>query len=316
MKILFTFPLKDERKLTLESEFPNVSFYTVKNIDEARSFWNEVEVLVTYGEDLNAENVLLFENLKWVMVASAGIEKMPNKFLAEKKILVTNARGIHKKPMAEYTMGCMLDHVKNRKFLSQSQSDHEWQTKVPITELGDLNLLIVGTGAIGVEIARLANAFGMKVHGINHDGRSIDGFQSVHSLDRISEVLSTSDFVVSILPSTPETRYVWSMDFFRMMKKTAVFINIGRGDAVALDVLMNALENEEFNYAYLDVFESEPLPADHQLWEMKNVSITPHVSSHSKNYVPRALEIFKENLHAYLNKEEYYKNKVDLERGY
>jgi phosphoglycerate dehydrogenase-like enzyme len=318
LQILFTFILGEERKLELENDFPNENFHFVQNIDESKSIWHEVDILVTYGDDLDEENISVFENLKWIMVASAGIEKMPMKFLEEKNILVTNARGIHKKPMAEYTMGCLLDYVKNRNVFNQSQRENEWKTQVPIAELGGLNLLIVGTGAIGIEIGRLANAFGMNVFGINSDGRTIEGFDSIYSLDQISEILPNSDFIVSILPSTPETKYVWSMSFFKKMKETAVFINIGRGDAVSLDVLISALENKKINHAYLDVFEKEPLPEDHPLWTMENVSITPHISSHSKKYIPRALEIFKENLQSYLklNKAGSYKNKVNLERGY
>ena len=103
---------------------------------------------------------------------------------------------------------------------------------------------------------------------------------------------------------------------FESMKKSAVFINIGRGDVVQEEVLMTALNHQEISHAYLDVFEVEPLPKSHPFWKMSNVNSTPHISSTTMNYLPRALEIFRKNLHTYMNNDHDFINVIDPERGY
>ena len=130
------------------------------------------------------------------------------------------------------------------------------------------------------------------------------------------DALPKADFIVSILPSTPKTRNVLTEDHFVAMKNSAVFINIGRGDLVNEDVLLQALNHNEIAHAFLDVFEKEPLVKDHPFWKMNNVTVTPHLSSVTKNYLPRSFEIFKYNLKTYLNHTGEYMNVIDLKKGY
>ncbi|NHM33293.1 D-2-hydroxyacid dehydrogenase [Neobacillus terrae] len=316
MKIVASFVPSEEIQKDFKDEFPNIEIEYYKGIKNAEKAFTDAEVFLTYGEDLTPEYIELAKNLKWIMVLSAGLERMPFAACADKGILVTNASGIHKIPMAEFTLGTMLEHVKQRKQLRENEISKKWDRKVPMAELSGKTIMVLGIGAIGGEIARLAQAFGMKVIGFNRSGHANEFADITVKLDKLEEHLSEPDFIVSVLPSTSETKYLLNEDHFRLMKKSAVFINIGRGDLVKEEVLLKALEEELISHAYLDVFENEPLKPEHPFWEMNNVTVTPHLSSITKKYQPRGFEIFKHNLHTYINNGNDFINVIDLERGY
>lgn len=316
MKTIFTFIPPEELRQDLQNSFPNEEFSFYPNIEQADEELSNAEVLVTYGEDLTETHIQLAKQLKWIMVTSAGLEKMPFQVIKDKGILVTNARGIHKTPMAEFTFGLMLQHAKQFPVLQKQQQEHIWKQGLPIFELSGKIMFIVGAGAIGSEIARLAKAFGMKTIGVNKSGEERDYFDEILTMESFVTGLPSADYVINILPSTAETKYFYQMSHFEKMKNTAVFINIGRGNAVKTEVLMKVLQEKIIAHAILDVFEEEPLPAGHPLWEMENVTITPHTSSHSKLYLPRSFEILKHNFRTYTKKQEDFLNVIDAEKGY
>lgn len=302
--------LQDE----IKEIFPELHFQFYKGIKE--ELFLDAEVFVTYGEDLTEELVLKTDKLKWIMVMSAGLEKMPFEACKQKGILVTNARGIHKVPMAEFTIGMMLQHVKQMKTLLENEREERWERKLPMGELYGKCLLILGIGAIGAEVARLAKAFQMKTIGVNRSGEEVQWADEIYTLEDFEKALPKADFIVSVLPSTEETKHLLEKRHFDMMKERAVFINIGRGDLVKEDVLIQALQENTIAHAYLDVFYNEPLAKGHPFWSMGNVTVTPHISSLTKNYMPRSFEIFKHNLHTYIKKGADYINVIDMDRGY
>lgn len=317
MKIASSLIPPEEIQEELKEQFPTVDFQFFKGIDKARPALKECEVFITYGFDLTEEDILLGENLKWLMVMSAGIDKIPLKICREKGILVTNVKGIHKIPMAEYTLGMMLQYEKKLKQMWINEQNNKWYRRLPFGELAGKTVLIFGTGAIGSEIARLAKAFRMKTLGVNRSGNSVENIDELFTRDNFEKALPEADYIVSILPSTEETRYFFKEEHFKKMKESAVFINIGRGDVVRDEVIITALNNDEIAHAILDVFEDEPLNENHPFWTMEKVTVTPHASSLSRNYLPRAFEIFVKNLHTYLKKEDDdFINKIDYFKGY
>jgi phosphoglycerate dehydrogenase-like enzyme len=316
MKIVSSILLKEHLKNELMEGFPEIDFYWYDGISEAEASFFDAEVLITYGKDLTHEFIDKTTKLKWIMVLSAGLEEMPLSACKKKGILVTNVRGIHKIPMAEFTLGLMLQHVKQTKTLWKNQQKQEWKRKLPMGELYGKSILILGVGAIGGEIARLASAFQMKTIGINSSGKAVEHVDEVYNLQQMEVVLPRADFVVAVLPSTVQTRYLLKEKHFELMKDSAVFINIGRGDLIDEKVLLSAMETRQIDHFYLDVLEHEPLPKHHPFWEMDNVTVTPHMSSLTKNYLPRSIKILTENLRKYLNKSGDYINVIDLERGY
>lgn len=316
MKIVSSIYPTESIQEMIRNKFLQCQFEFFKRMNNAEnSFW-EAEVFITYGEDLTDEHIKNTDKLKWIMVMSAGLEKMPLAACQKKGILVTNARGVHKIPMAEYTLGVMLQHVKQARTLWHREEEEKWDRRVPIGELYGSTVLILGVGAIGGEVARLAKAFRMKTLGVNSSGKSVDNVDELYRMKDVSQIISKADFVVSVLPSTAETKNFFTYEHFQLMKETAVFINIGRGDLINSEVLVEALEKKEIAHAYLDVFEKEPLPQGHPFWKMDNVTVTPHISSITKKYLPRSFEIFEQNLHTYIKKGNQYINEINLKRGY
>ncbi|PKG44670.1 MULTISPECIES: D-2-hydroxyacid dehydrogenase [unclassified Planococcus (in: firmicutes)] len=313
MDVLFTFVPRENQQEQLQAEFPEVNFrFLYKN----KSFLPTADIVVTYGEDLTAEDIESAENLKWIMVASAGIEKMPHAAIAKKEIIVSNVKGIHKTPMAESALAHLLALKRSLPFIYESQRNGEWNRKTQSSELAGSTAVLFGPGAIGSEIGRLLQAFGVKTIGCNRSGNDAEYMDEMVSIENVSAVLPDADIVLSVLPSTKETYHLLKKEHFQAMKEDAIFMNLGRGDLVEDQVMLGALENGEIGYAILDVFEEEPLPADHPYWKMDNVIISPHVSSHSGKYVERALDVFIPNLHAWIKGDKSPSNPVDMKRGY
>lgn len=316
MEVLCTAKLKTEIREELISTYEDISFQFYPSMKEAVEKLSEAEILITYGEDVNAEHIEKAGKLKWIMVLSAGVELLPFKEIQEKGILITNARGIHSIQMAEYTIWAMLMTARNSKELLANESSKTWNKRMPLNEISGSIIGIIGTGAIGTEIARIAKAFGIKTIGVNRSGQTVDQFDEIYPNNKVLEVLPQCDFVVSVLPSTEETHHFFHSTHFQTMKETSVFINIGRGDTVDEQALIHALNDGEVGHAVLDVFENEPLEETHPFWEMSNVTVTPHHSGVSPNYQPRAIEIFKSNFNQYLSGKNDFQNVINPDRGY
>lgn len=316
MNILTSCKIRRDIREHLVATYPAITFQFCEDIEEAKEYLPKAEVLLTYGEDLTDELVENADQLKWIMVLSAGMDRMPFTTIEEKGIIVTNSRGIHKGPMAEYAISMLLQVSRQEKLLFEQEEAHKWDRSMKIQEISQKTLLVAGTGAIGQEVARLGKAFHMRTIGISNSGRSKEYFDEVHAASDLLSQLPKADFIVSVLPSTPDTREFYQDEHFKAMKPGAIFLNMGRGDAVRSDVLINAIQNEEIEHAVLDVFEEEPLPAAHPFWEMENVTVTPHLSGISPQYQPRAIEIFEENLKVYRDKGEGYVNLIDPRKGY
>lgn len=316
MEVVASFHRRKDLQRKIAEKFPGVNFSFYKNMDELGERIERAEVLLTYGEDVTEDVLFSAKNLKWIMVMSAGLEKMPFEALNQRGILVTNARGIHKIPMAEMAIGYMLQYAKRFPLFKSQQEERRWNRRVEILELYGRTLLIVGTGAIGSQIAKYAKVFGMKTVGVNTRGKPVDHFDEIFGMDDLHNLLPKADFILSVLPSTKTTKGVFGKKEFELMSSEAVFINMGRGDAVKESELIEAIEKNEIAHAFLDVFEIEPLMENHPFWSMEKVTITPHVSAITEEYLPRAFEIFEKNLALYLNGEGNFINKVDLKRGY
>lgn len=310
---LVTFPIKEQFRQSLSEQFPQIHFDFANTIEGASG--KEVTILVTYGSDLTEKILDQLTDLKWVMVASAGVDKMPLEKLGKRGILVTNVSGIHKTPLAESVLAHILSLNRALPIIQEQQKQKVWE-KMKSSELRGSKALILGPGAIGGEIGRLLQAFGVYTIGCSRSGGVHDGMDKDISFAHIQEYLPKADYITSVLPSTQETRWILDRSHFQLMKKSAVFMNFGRGDLVKEQVIVEALQQGEIAHAVLDVFEQEPLPLESPLWEMENCTVSPHVSAQSAKYVERALEIFNENLQIWLSDNKEFKNVIETERGY
>ncbi|WP_217589734.1 D-2-hydroxyacid dehydrogenase [Lentibacillus saliphilus] len=316
MNIVFTARISKKHRDHLEANNQGVTFFFCNGISEAERYLPTADVLVTYGEDLTESDIDKAVKLRWIMVISAGLERMPLHAIQKRDILVTNARGIHKVPMAEYVISMLLQVYRQEKQLIHNERNHIWDKSLRMQEISGRTMLIVGTGAIGQEVARLAKAFHMTTIGVSKSGRPVASFDETHKTIDLKDQLPKADFVVSVLPSTPDTRQLFSIDHFNAMPNHAIFINIGRGDVVAEDIIVEAIRSQKIAHVVLDVFEEEPLPANHMFWKEENITVTPHISGVSAQYVTRALAIFEENLHVFKHNGTSFMNKIDVQRGY
>ncbi|MRG87552.1 D-2-hydroxyacid dehydrogenase [Salinibacillus xinjiangensis] len=316
MNILTTCKVKSRIQEKLLQSFPDVTFQFCTDIETAEAYLGNADILITYGGDLLEEHIQKASNLKWIMVLSAGVDQLPFQAIKERSIIVTNARGIHGVPMSEYAISMVLQVSRNSKTLWENERNHTWDQKVKMNEINGKTLLIVGAGAIGEEVARLAKAFRMRTIGVSRSGRPIDYFDECIKVDALTAKLPDADVVISILPSTPETKNLFRKEQFDAMKDDGVFLNMGRGDVVNESDLTEALQKRSIAHAVLDVFQEEPLPDKHPFWDMESVTITPHISGVSQPYQHRAMEIFEQNLKKYLHNEKNLINVIDPNRGY
>lgn len=314
MRIYFTFGPRPDLRKPLVEEFPQCDFVFENGLstDELQ----KADVLVTYGEDLNDANIQYATKLKWIFVASAGVEKMPAQAIMDRDILVSNVRGIHKTPMAESILAHILAIKRALPWMYEQQKKSEWSKKGKQTELRDSTALILGPGAIGSEVGRLLQAFGVTTIGCNRSGNAAPYMDEMANFAKLTEALPKADIVLSVLPKTPDTTHLLKDEHFNAMKNDAIFMNFGRGNLVDEKVLIRAIEAGEIGYAVLDVFEEEPLSANNPLWSYSNVIVSPHVSSHSSRYVERSLAIFKPSLTKWLDGDTALENVMDLSRGY
>lgn len=255
------------------------------------------------------------DRLKWIHATSAGVDALMFPDLIEGDVIVTNARGIFDRTIAEYVLCTILMFAKDFPRSLRLQAAHEWKHRDTERAEGK-QVLIVGAGSIGGQIARLCKAVGLKPHGIARKPRHDDpDFIAVHGNDDLTEQLGLADFVVIAAPLTPQTEGLFNEKAFKSMRKSARLINIGRGPVVKTDDLIAALNNGDIAGAALDVFEEEPLPADHPLWDMENVIMTAHMSGDFIGWKRALTDQFLENLDRWHKGEELF-NLVDKKLGY
>jgi phosphoglycerate dehydrogenase-like enzyme len=214
-------------------------------------------------------------------------------------VVVTNFREIFNDHIAAHIMAFVLAFARGLHYYVPRQLRREWKPEPldsGVVHLPEATMLIVGVGGIGAETARLAAAFGIRVTGVDARRREAPpGVLKLDGPDALDSLLPLADFVVLTVPHTPETEGFMHRARFQRMKRSAFFINIGRGMTTRLDDLVAALRAGEIAGAALDVFEQEPLPADHPLWTLPNVLLTPHSAGFGPYLDDRRLEILLDN---------------------
>ncbi|MBQ0742936.1 MAG: D-2-hydroxyacid dehydrogenase [Pseudomonas sp.] len=215
--------------------------------------------------------------IKWVHATSAGVDALLFPALAESDIPITNAKGIFDRGIAEYVLGAVLLFAKDTMGNLALQREHRWQHRD--TEMIDQRrALIVGAGSIGGEVARLLKAVGMQVTGIARRAREDVNFDVVLGNDCLFDCLSVADYVVITAPLTEDTQGLFDDRAFAAMKSGARLINVGRGPIVQTEALLASLQSGHLAGAALDVFEQEPVPEDHPLWEQPSVMMSAHMA--------------------------------------
>ncbi|MGI9084244.1 MAG: D-2-hydroxyacid dehydrogenase [Aeromicrobium sp.] len=233
--------------------------------------------------------------LEWIHVAAAGIDTLMFDELAQSDVVVTNAKGVFDRPIAEFVLTSILALAKDVHRSHDLQADRTWQHRETQTVTG-ATVLVVGTGSIGREIARLLRAVGMDVRGAGRTERESDpDFGSVVASADLADHVGWADHVVVVAPLTHATRNLVDERVLSAMRPSAHLINVGRGPIVDEESLVAALEAGDIAAATLDVFQTEPLPADHPLWTAPGVVITPHMSGDAVGWTDTLAHQFVDN---------------------
>ena len=254
-----------------------------------------------YPGELDWEDYKKFftPSLKWVQLCSTGFSDNITPGIIKGEVTLTNAPGLHTIPIAESVLAAMLEHAKHFKQRRKDQKNHAWN-RVKADELFGKMVLLIGLGNIGKRVAHLCKSFNMRVIGTKRRITAVDNVDEVFPSNKLLEYLPQADYVVVAAPLTTETEHLLGREEFEAMKEAAYFINVGRGKISHEPSLIRALKENWISGAYLDVFEVEPLPESHILWDLPNVFLIPH-DSHSSPYIgDRVIDIFTENLERYI----------------
>ena len=251
------------------------------------------------------------KRLRWIQCMGAGVERLLVPELPP-AVRVTRAAGIFGPWMAEYTIGWCLWVTQKMDRFRASQRQRRWEPVDPIPLRGQ-TLCVVGLGDIGGSVAKAARALGMRVIGVTRSGRPSRDVRRVYRTTALRAALARADFVVLTLPLSDETRGLLGRAELAAMKPAAWLLNLARGPIVGEAALVDALRARGIGGAVLDVFDTEPLPADHPLWGLDNVVVTPHISGPS---TPREIgPIFNDNLRRYAANRPL-RHTVDRAKGY
>lgn len=250
--------------------------------------------------------------LRWLQVMGAGVDwalvpELPS------RVTVTRAPGIFGPWMSEYVLGWCSWVTQRMETYRTAQRDQRWRSDVLPGRLRGKTMTLVGVGDIGREIARVARAVGLHVIGVSRSGQRVPAVERVYRPGHLARALAAADFVVLVVPLTAKTRGLIADEALAAMRPGAWLLNIGRGAVVDEAALLRALQAQRIAGAILDVFSTEPLPADHPLWRLDNVVVTPHVAGPSTS--DEIAPVFNDNLARYLRGRPL-QHVVDRARGY
>jgi phosphoglycerate dehydrogenase-like enzyme len=291
---------------------------------------DDVEVLLRGWLVAEAFDRLLSRapHLTWVHSATSGVERALTPAARDRDVLVTNARGVFSRPIAEHVLLMILAVSRHLPELLELQRERTWQP-LEGRELRELTIGIVGYGSLGRSVASLASAFGARVIALRRrpEGAAAagtdeeDGFpfeprvDQVFGPDRLHELLAASDIVVLAAPLTPETEGMIDEAAIGAMKRDAWLINVARGRLVDDTAIVRALRDNRIGGAALDTFRDEPLPPGSPYWELPNVILTPHTAWSSSRVLDRSIDLFCDNLVRF-SRGEPLRNVVDPAAGY
>ncbi len=273
----------------------------------------EVLILPWRVPEAVRKRLLALPSLRWMHSVSVGVEHAIH--LAPPSLVLTNARGVFDRPIAEMILTYILMALKRMPTFLRQQEARMWKPH-RLREAEGLIVGLVGLGHIGQRVAQMAEAIGMRVIAVRRHPRGNEAHvERCLPPEKLEELCAASDFVVVTVPHTQETRHLIGEPQLRAMQSTAWLINVARGAVVDEEALIRALREGWIGGAALDVFAEEPLPADSPLWGMENVIITPHNSWSTPRLAEREALIFLENLRRYVEGEPLL-NVVDRSLGY
>jgi phosphoglycerate dehydrogenase-like enzyme len=292
-------PIRSQYRDRLRKRFPEVAIDLVDHHSKVGPYIATTDALVTFAPMLSAQVLASATRLKWVQALGTGVDNLIDQPALREDVIVTNMRGIHGAPVAEAALAGMLALARGLPRALRAQNERQWQ-RFPAQLLHDKTVGIFGVGQIAEALAPKCKALGMRIVGVTSAPRQVPGFDLIHHREKLAEVVGDFDFLVLLTPLSAATRNSVDAGIFAAMKPTSYLINLACGGVVDEPALIAALASNRIAGAALDVFNQEPLPADHPFWSMPNVIITAHQGGFCDVYIDYALPTVETNMERFL----------------
>jgi len=304
----------------LRQDFPQLEVVHLANYERVTEEIADADIAISWS--LRGEQITAARKLRWIHSTAAAVHNLMTPELRASPIMVTNARDVHGPVVAEHAMALTFALAKRLPPAVRYQQQKHWAqedlwfAEPHPRELHDATMTIVGLGAIGRPLARMAKALGMRVIGVReHRERGSESADRVYGYDQLDKALSEADFVVLAAPVTPKTHHLMNAARLAQLKKDAYLVNVARGVLIDESALLVALKARSFAGAALDVATEEPLPPESPLWQMENVFITPHIAGLTDKMWERHYAHYTDNLRRFLAGEPL-RWVVDTQKGY
>jgi phosphoglycerate dehydrogenase-like enzyme len=283
----------------LSPKFPEVEFLLGADAAAVTPLLPGATVLFAFAPWITDEMLAAASRLEWLQALTTGVDNLWPLPALKPDTLITNARGVHGPQMSELAFLYMLALSRNWRGLQHNQAAAVWDRQ-PQRLLWRRTLVVVGLGVIAEDLARRANAFDMRVVGVSATPREVAGFDAVVSRDGLGTAVAEADFVVVLAPYSPATHHLIDAAVLGAMRPDAYLINLARGGVVDEAALLAALDAGAIAGAGLDVFATEPLPANSPWWTHPKVLLTPHLGGMSDVYEAQVMPILEHNIQAFL----------------
>ena len=284
----------------LRAAFPQLDLVTAVDLPGAEDKLAGAEIIVAVDHSFNDARLAAAAKLRWIQTMTTGTDALERSRALRQDIVVTTMRGIHGPQMSEMAFLFMLNLARRFPQMLDNQRAHRWQRWDQV-RLAGKTVLIVGTGLVAAALAPRCKAFGMTVLGVSRTPRALDSFDRVEAYDRVKELAAQADFLILIAPYSKVTHHLVDAELLAAMKPTAFVLNLARGSLCDEAALLDALKTKRIAGAGLDVFNTEPRPAGHPVWDMDNVWMTPHCSGSSDDNLALQWPIIEGNLRCFLD---------------
>jgi D-2-hydroxyacid dehydrogenase (NADP+) len=282
----------------LAKRFPNVEFHIGHHIEDADGVIARIDAIFGLGHHIPPTLIAKAKSLKWVQALTTGTETLTAPGVLPPHVLLTSTRGIHGPQMSELAFLNMIALARNFRKNLKNQDDAKWdQWGQPILE--GRTIVIVGLGLLAEHLAERCKLFGMTVIGVSNGRASAPHFDEVHPRSELKTLAARADFLMLLVPYSPETHHLVNRDVIAAMKPSAFLINLARGGVLDEAALIEHLQAGKIAGAGIDVFSKMPLPPDNPLWRMPNVIITPNIGGRSDSFLEQTMAVLEPNLAAF-----------------
>jgi D-2-hydroxyacid dehydrogenase (NADP+) len=283
----------------LREAFPALQFVLFHRAAEVAGDLADVDVMMMFGIEVRDPMLKGAPRLRWIQSLATGVDHFLRCPSLKSDVLITSGRGIHGAPMREQVVYMMMAVSRDAERAVADKKAHFWERRL-WSMLHGKTAVIAGVGVVGIAIAELLKAFGMRVVGVSRTPRQLAEFDDMLPTARLADAARAADYLVNVLPASADNIGIFDAEVFAAMKPSAYYISAGRGQTVDEDALLAALRERRIAGAGIEVFHTEPLPPDSPFWDLPNVFITPHIGGYIVEYEDLVMPLIIDNMRLFL----------------